>query len=193
VLGNFKTTLHDDLVGARAAVVAKLEGVSEYDKRRPLTPSGTNLLGLVNHLAAWEAVYLGQIFERPFEDSEPPIRLAEDFDDWRIHQDEASDRVVARFHRVCQHADDTIRLLDLDAAGRVDWWPEPDVTLLNVLLHVLNETNRHAGHADIMRECIDGRMGMRDKDTRSARGDATFWSERFKAIERAALASAEDP
>ena len=159
-----KIALHDDLLDARSAVLAKLDGLSEYDIRRPLTPTGTNMLGLVNHLAAWEAVYLGQIFDRPFDDVDPPIRLAEDFDDWRIHQDETSARVLGRFERVCRHADETIQLLDLDASGYVEWWPRPEVTLFSVLLHVLNETNRHAGHIDILREQVDGHTGTAEDE-----------------------------
>lgn len=186
-----KATLQSDLDVARSAVLAKLDGLGEYDKRRPLTPTGANLLGLVNHLAAWEAVYLGQIFGRPFADAEPPILLGEDFDDWRIHQDETSARVLERFRRVCSHADETIQLLDLDASAQVEWWPQPDTNLFKVILHVLNETNRHAGHADILREQIDGRTGMGAEDTRSTRGDAAFWQGRFGAMEDAARAAPE--
>src|SRR6201986_5568705 len=66
-----KATLYDYLKHEREAVLAKLDGLSEYDVRRPLTPTGTNLLGLIKHLATWEARYLGEIFARPFPEPLP--------------------------------------------------------------------------------------------------------------------------
>lgn len=61
-----KANLHNYLKHEREAVLAKLDGLSEYDVRRPLTVTGTNLLGLVKHLATWEARYLGEVFEPPW-------------------------------------------------------------------------------------------------------------------------------
>ena len=70
----------------------------------------------------------------------------------------AGDRadVVGFYQRRSSHADATIDALPIDAPGFVPWWPRPDVTLFNVMAHVLTETNRHAGHADILREQLDG-------------------------------------
>ena len=76
--------------------------------------------------------------------------------------------------------------LDLDAPGHVPWWPRPDVTLFNVLVHVLTETSRHAGHADILREELDGRTGHGPKSLR----DKDFWLGRRAVIDRAARAAA---
>ena len=64
--GFAKECLHEELKSTRAALVWKLDGLSEYDVRRPLTATGTNLLGLVKHVATWEARYLGEVFNRPF-------------------------------------------------------------------------------------------------------------------------------
>ena len=69
-----KANLHAYLQHEREAVLAKLDGLSEYDVRRPLTVTETNLLGLVKHLATWEARYLGEVFGRPFP--EPKGRWA---------------------------------------------------------------------------------------------------------------------
>lgn len=66
-----KANLHHYLQHEREAVLAKLEGLSGYDVRRPLTVTGTNLLGLVKHLATWEARYLGEVFGRPFPEPLP--------------------------------------------------------------------------------------------------------------------------
>jgi hypothetical protein len=63
--------LHDYLRKARDAMVWKLDGLSEYDVRRPLTTTGTNLLGLVKHLSIVEAWYLGKTFDRPFAEDLP--------------------------------------------------------------------------------------------------------------------------
>ncbi|TDC86187.1 DUF664 domain-containing protein [Micromonospora sp. KC606] len=59
------------------------------------------------------------------------------------------------------HADATINELPVDAPGHVPWWPRPDVNLFNIVLHVLQDTTRHAGHADILREQLDGWSGLK--------------------------------
>ncbi|HEY3558856.1 MAG TPA: DUF664 domain-containing protein, partial [Kribbella sp.] len=66
-----KETLHDYLRKAREAIVWKLDGLAEYDVRRPLTPTGTNLLGLIKHLSSVEAWYFGRTFDRPFPEEMP--------------------------------------------------------------------------------------------------------------------------
>src|ERR1700712_2557411 len=155
-----KKYLHDDLREARLAVVAKLDGLAEYDVRRPLTLTGTNLLGLVKHLATWEARYLGEVFGRPFPEPLPrwdveAERLA---DMWATEHESRSD-VVGRYRRVWEHSDATVDALALDAIGRVAWWQDAEVPLFNILVHLLAETSRHAGHADILREELDGAVG----------------------------------
>jgi hypothetical protein len=149
-----KDYLHGDLRDVRATMLWKLEGLIEYDARRPLTTTGTNLLGLIKHLTKTEALYFGDVFGRPF-----PERLPwwgdddfERFADMWAAADESRDEIVDRYRRVWDHSDATIAALDIDTPGHVPWWPRPDVKLFNVLVHVLTETNRHAGHADILRE-----------------------------------------
>ena len=61
-----KEYLHDDLRSIREAMLWKLDGLSEYDVRRPLTPTGTNLLGLIKHVASIELGYFGDTFGRPY-------------------------------------------------------------------------------------------------------------------------------
>ena len=61
-----KHHLHRCLRWAREEVLPKLVGLSEYDMRRPMTPTGTNLLGLGRHLAFYEATYFGVVFNRPY-------------------------------------------------------------------------------------------------------------------------------
>ena len=105
-------------------------------------------------------------------------------------EDETLSEVTARFARVWEHSDATIRALAIDAPGHVPWWTRPDVKLFNILVHLVTETNRHAGHADILREQIDGRTGFGAEDTHLLIGDTAFWADRFLKIEHAAKAVA---
>jgi uncharacterized damage-inducible protein DinB len=185
-----KADLHRYLQVAREAMLWKLEGLSEYDVRRPMVRTGTNLLGLVKHLAGVEAGYLGEVFGRRFdepmpwyeEDAEP------DADLWAT-ADETREGLVALYRRVWAHADATIAALPVDAPARVPWWPpdRQEVTLQLVLLHVATETHRHAGHADILRELVDGTVGLRAGADNLTRDDDTAWAahhERLEAVAR---------
>ena len=148
---------------AREAMVWKLDGLSEYDARRPLVPTGTNLLGLLKHLASVEAGYFGPTFGRPFPGTPFPwyAEGADPNDDFVVEADQSLTDVLDFYRRVWAHADETIASLPLDAEGHVAWWPPErnPVTLHRILVHVATETYRHAGHADILRELIDGVAG----------------------------------
>jgi hypothetical protein len=185
-----KEYLHNDLREVRGVLLWKLEGLSEYDIRRPLTSTGTNLLGLIKHLSNTEARYFGDIFDRPFPERLPWWDDGADFgaDKW-VTPDETRAEIVGRYRRAWAHADATIDALNLNAAGHVPWWPKPNVKLFNILVHVLTETNRHAGHADILREQIDGSVGT-DPNTASCGDlDAAFWTVHRAKIEDSALAA----
>jgi hypothetical protein len=183
-----RTTLHSYLKSAREAVVWKLDGLSEYDVRRPLVPTGTNLLGLVKHLASVELGYFGETFDRPSriplpwfaDDAEPNADL------WATPY-ESRDDIVGLYRRAWAHADATIEALPVDALGRVPWWPEErnEVTLHQVLVHMVAETNRHAGHADIVRELIDGAAGVREENDNLWVGEGG-WPAHRDRVERAA-------
>ena len=154
-----KDHLRHRLQVIREALVWKLDGLSEYDLRRPLTATGTNLLGLVKHMATLEAWYFGEVFGRP---SEEPLGRWQDADggDLWVTPDETRDEIIGFYRRAWGHADATIGELALDSPGHVPWWSQPDVKLFTIMVHVLQETTRHAGHADILREQLDGRTGM---------------------------------
>lgn len=156
-----KQELHGYLRGARETLLWKLEGLREYDIRRPMTPTGTNLLGLVKHSTATHLGYFGEVFGRSserhgvrFSDASGP---AAEF--WAT-ADEASADIVSGYRDACEFADATIHDLSLDDVGSVWWWGNDPVTLHRVLVHVIADTQRHAGHADIIRELIDGSVGM---------------------------------
>lgn len=157
--GLAKKCLHEELQWTREALVWKLDGLSDYDIRRPLTATGTNLLGLVKHTATWEVRYLGDVFNRPFPDPLPRWQDSDGSDLW-VTEDETREHIIDFYRRAWEHADATIGELPLDAPGHVPWWSRPDVTLFSILVHVLNDTTRHAGHADILREQLDGQTGV---------------------------------
>ncbi|WP_031012943.1 DinB family protein [Streptomyces sp. NRRL F-5727] len=157
-----KDNLHGRLRRDREALLWKLDGLSEYDARRPLTATGTNLLGLVKHLATVEARYFGEVFGRPSPEPLSRWQDSDGSDQWAA-EDETRDQIIGFYRRTWEHSDATIDELPLDAPGHVPWWPEPhaDTNLFAVLVHVLGESIRHAGHADILRETLDGRTGLR--------------------------------
>jgi len=190
-----KADLHRYLQLAREALVWKLDGLSEYDIRRPLVPTGTNLLGLVKHVASIELGYFGTTFDRP---SDQPMPWFEDdaepnADMWAT-ADESREQIVGLYHRAWAHSDTTIATLALDAIGHVPWWPgdRGEVTLHRILVHVIAETNRHAGHADIVRELIDGAVGLRDGTDNMAPGDQVWWETYRNRLERVAREAAQD-
>ncbi|MFE5992724.1 DinB family protein [Streptomyces sp. NPDC056453] len=157
-----KGNLHGRLRRDREALLWKLDGLSECDARRPLTVTGTNLLGLVKHVATVEARYFGEVFGRPPREPLPRWQDPDGSDQWAT-EDETRDQIIGFYRRTWEHSDVTINELPLDAPGHVPWWPEPypNTNLFAIMVHVLGESNRHAGHADILREGLDGRTGMR--------------------------------
>ena len=186
---NPKSDLHRYLQAAREALLWKLDGLSEYDIRRPLTPTGTNLLGLIKHLAGVELGYFGDTFGRPF--AEQPPWLAEDAEpnaDMWASPTESRAEIVGLYRRAWAHTDATITTLPLDSIGRVLWWPADrrDVSLHQILVHVVAETHRHAGHADIVRELIDGTTGLQQANPNMAPVDQAWWHDYYNRVEHAA-------
>jgi uncharacterized damage-inducible protein DinB len=184
-----KQDLHHYLQIARDALLWKIDGLSEYDIRRPMVPTGTNLLGLIKHVAGVELGYFGETFGRPWE--EPTPWLDEDAEpnaDMWATADESRQQIVDFYRRAWAHADATIDSLGLDAIGRVPWWPEEhrEVTLHLILVHMIAETDRHAGQADIVRELIDGAAGLRADHDNLAPGDAAWWQGYGDRLERVA-------
>ncbi|MFE7132392.1 DinB family protein [Streptomyces sp. NPDC057638] len=173
----------------REALLWKLDGLSEYDARRPLTATGTNLLGLVKHVAMVEARYFGEVFDRP--SPEPLCRWqdSDGSDQWAA-EGETRDQITGFYRRTWEHSDATINELALDAPGHVPWWsePYPNTNLFAIMVHVLGETVRHAGHADILREGVDGRTGVRAENEQPI--DEAARAASFAKIERVARTAA---
>jgi uncharacterized damage-inducible protein DinB len=150
-----KESLYVALDRHRDAVFWKLEGLDDEQLRRPMTPTGTTLLGLVKHLASVEYGWFCETFGRetetlPFDVDDPDADL-------RVEPHESTDDIVAFYGRARAAADDVIRELDVESEGTA--WFGDTVTMRWVLIHMIEETARHAGHMDIVRELIDGATG----------------------------------
>jgi hypothetical protein len=183
-----KADLRSYLQEGRDALLWKLDGLSEYDIRRPMVRTGTNLLGLVKHVASMELGYFGEVFGRP---SGVPLswldRGAEPNADMWATPDQSRDEIVRLYHRAWEHSDATIGALGLDAIGRVPWWGDHgEVTLHKILVHVVAETHRHAGHADLVRELIDGAAGISQEYDNLPPGDQAWWESYHAQLEDAA-------
>ncbi|TDE93900.1 DinB family protein [Occultella glacieicola] len=192
-MAEMKAILTRYLDSQRNALLWKLDGLGEYDLRRPMVPSGTNLLGLVKHVAAVESDYFGNVFGRPFPDPQP--WMAEDAEpnaDMWVTPEESTASILDLYARVREHAAETIAALDVDSPGVVPWWGEHgDVTLGWILVHVATEVARHAGHADIVREQIDGAIGLRDGVSNlPEEGNVAWWSGYTARVEAGAQEAA---
>ena len=171
---DIKHELHRKLREARASVLSKMDGVGEYDLRRPMTPTGTNLLGLVKHLGSVEYRYLGDSFGRPAPETLAWVEDGSDYEgtDMWAKADESSDYLIGLYRRAAAHVD------------VLSHWPEErrDTTLGVLLIRMLDETAHHAGHIDIVREMIDGRAGADQDDSM----DEDYWRAYVERIQAAA-------
>ena len=186
-----KADLHRYLQDAREALLWKLDGLSEYDVRRPLVPTGTNLLGLVKHVTGVEMGYFGDTFGRPSAD-QMPWDESDPMSDMFAAPSESREFLTSLYRRAWAHSDATIDALPLDAVGHVPWWPADrnEVTLHHVLVRVATETARHAGHADIVRELIDGAAGSTPSQSNLPPADQSWWQAHHDRVERAAQEAA---
>ncbi|MGA7204734.1 MAG: DinB family protein [Specibacter sp.] len=154
-LGDEKTCLHVALQRHRDAILWKLDGVNDADIRHPMVPSGTSLLGLVKHLASVEYGWFCSTFGR---ETEPlPDIDADPEADMRAADNETTQDILDFYQRACAAADEVITAVGLEETGTS--WDGKEVSMRWVLLHMVEETARHAGHADIVRELIDGLTG----------------------------------
>ncbi len=157
--GGEKECLMAALERHREVVLWKIAGLDDEQLRRPMTPSGTSLLGLVKHLAAVDYGWFCDTFGReteplPFDEDDPDVDL-------RIEANETTGEIVAFYERARAGANQAVAELGLDDTG-LAWFGER-VSLRWVLIHMIEETARHAGHMDILRELIDGAAGDHDR------------------------------
>ncbi|MFE5329289.1 DinB family protein [Embleya sp. NPDC056575] len=150
--GAEKESLLASLDRHRDAVLWKLDGLDDDALRRPMTPSGTNLLSLVKHLAAVEYGWFCTTFGRETE----PLWFDPE-DDMTVLPSESTADLVAFYGRARVAADRVVDELGLDDVGTS--WNGNTVSLRWVLIHMIEDTARHAGHMDIVRELLDGATG----------------------------------
>ncbi|GAA1391178.1 DinB family protein [Luteococcus peritonei] len=174
--------LHQQLRGLREAMLWKVEGLPEPDLRTPLTPTGTNLLGLLKHLTALEFGHFGTGFGRPVPDLPMLHPEADPAQDFIAEPDEDAPGLVSLYRQACEQADELIASQPMDTPGTIPWWPAPQTTLGAVLVHHLAEVARHVGHADILRELLDGRAGLHPENRMLPTDDPQHWEEQ---VERA--------
>ncbi len=186
-----KAVLVTYLLRGRDALVWKLEGLSDLDVRRPLTPTATNLLGLVKHVAGVTAGYFGESWDRPLPEPLPWLDDgAEDGADMWATAEESRGDVLGLWHRAWAHALVTIESHHLHDRGTVAHWPEDrrHPTLLHLLTHMIAELERHAGQADILREQLDGAIGIRPGSGGTVSADGQLWATHHARVQAAAEA-----
>lgn len=188
-----KADLLEHLGRLHTAILGKLDGLGEYDLRRPLTPTGTNLLGVVKHLASVEAGYLGDCLGDPWPHELPwfapdaPINA----DMW-ASEHESSQEIRDFYTATWELAQRTCARLPLAARGFVPWWPQERChpTLAQLLTHLSIETARHAGHLDIVRELIDETAGRYAGEPSMPGAEEIDWPRYREQVEAAAKAAA---
>ena len=136
----------------REALIEKLQGVSEADARRAPTVSSLSLLSLVKHSAIWERRWFQVVVAGRNFAGEWPEVTPHDENGFQLTADDTVETVVAYYRDQIAASHEIVRTFDLDApcarpgmAGNLRW----------VAVHMIEETARHAGHADIIRETID--------------------------------------
>ena len=147
-------TLSSFLDYHRDTLLWKVDGLSREELTRRLVPSTTTLLGLVKHMANVERWWFRIVFA---DESVETIGDDDDPDaDWRIEPSETADDVLALYRDEVDRSRAIVQHASLDDPARR---PGREETLRWILVHMIEETARHNGHADILREMIDGSTG----------------------------------
>ncbi|MEU6801819.1 DinB family protein [Streptomyces neyagawaensis] len=157
-VGSERETLRAFLDYHRATLAMKCEGLTDTELRqRSMPPSTLSLLALVRHMAEVERAW----FRRVFEDNDAPMVWSDEIDFQAAYDDSASTRAeaFAAWEAEVEHSRRIERAApSLDLTGRQPRWDE-EVSLRMVMVHVLLEYGRHNGHADLLREGVDGEVG----------------------------------
>ena len=138
----------------RATLLWKIEGLSDDDLRRAMTPSGVSLLGIVKHSAYVERGWFRSVFRG--EEVFLPWRDGDRDADWRIEPGETTEEIVGLYREEVERSRAIVAGEPWEARAKR---PEYEQTLGWILTHMVEEVARHCGHADILREAIDGQTG----------------------------------
>ena len=154
-LGDEAETLAGFLDFHRATLLWKLEGLDDEQLRRPMVPSGTSLLGMVKHLAyveRWwfQQVWAGREVSYPWTDDDPDA-------DWRVEPSETTEDILALYRGECDASREIVAASS--SLEEVAQHPRGKRNRRWILVHMIEETSRHNGQADILREQLDGVTG----------------------------------
>lgn len=177
------------LNNARSGVLWKVEGLDEYNLRRPRTATGTNLLGIVKHLAGVEVGYFGECLGRTW-DGPSPWEADEDNADMWATADESPAEIIELYRRATAFADEAIGSLSGEVEARVAWWGDAPTTLGTLVVHVGVETARHLGQMDILREQADGAVGLHESVSNLPKQSSQAWATYVAHLESTARAAA---
>ena len=153
-----RETLEGSLDRYRAVVERKVDGLVPNDAKRAMTPTGMSVLGILKHLGWVERGWFRETFAG--EDVEAIDAEGDNTPEFAIDDDDTVESVIGFYRaevresrRVCKDAPS----LDVLSAKETPY--RGQVTLRWIMVHMLEETARHAGHLDLMRESIDGQVG----------------------------------
>lgn len=165
VAASERQTLVAFLQSQRDILRWKIDGLNDEQLRRRMTPSGASLLGMIKHIVYVESWWFRVTFaglearsDLPFNDDDPSM-------DWRIEEGEKTQDILEKWRDVAAESDRIIDAAELDQLSVVKSPRRGYMSLRWVMLHMLEELSRHLGHADMMREAIDGRVGDRSNGT----------------------------
>ena len=148
-----------------------------------MTPTGTNLLGVVKHLVGIEAGYLGACLGRPVTFPLPWIsdETGGSIRDMWATAGEPAGYIIDLYRRACAHSDTVLAETDAAAGASVPWWPpeQRETSVAALLARVLKDTAMHAGHLQIIRELIDGQAGT----DRQELGDGRWWAAHVEQLD----------
>lgn len=186
--------LRNYLNDARSIVLWKCESLSEELARRPMTPTGTHLLGVVHHLAVTEYGYFGQCLGRVPND-EHVLNLLQSDDpqiDFQPPADYSAQDVLDLYRKSIAFSEQAIEDLELDSPAVIPWWSaHRQSTLEHLIVHMIAETSRHAGQLDIVRELLDGQVGLRAQATNIPDFSTAQWQEQHARLQRLSERCAE--
>jgi hypothetical protein len=156
-----RETLQVILEFQRESCASKVEGLSEDDARRVMVPSGLSPLGVLRHLTWVEYGWFRYRFAG--EDVPPSPRVGEDNAiQFALEETDTVANVVARYREACARSNEiAAAAASLDAIGARESGWGLSLSLRWIIVHMIEETARHAGHLDIFRELIDGSTGPR--------------------------------
>jgi hypothetical protein len=156
--------LLESLAAHRGFLIHTVQGITDDQARQRLTVSELTLGGLIKHVAMTEKGWADFVVDGPVTMAMTEDSYAEHADGFVLREDETLAGVLAEYEKIAARTDELVRTCDLDAAQplpEAPWFP-PNATrsARRVFVHIVGETAQHAGHADILRESLDGQKTM---------------------------------